>query len=77
MINLEVAIRDLVGAYEGFWTAKMQPVERRIVSDWETVKQWADALKSSQQYLGIVVVEYDVIDANIAEADVALSKLRP
>lgn len=69
MTNLESAIRDLVAANEGFWLAKAVPMERRTGGDHSSISQWGRMLKSSQEYLGIVIVDYAVIDANVAEAE--------
>jgi len=69
MTNLESAIRDLVSAHEGFWLAKAVPLERRTPADHVAIAQWGKMLKASQEYLGIVIVDYAVIDQNVAEAE--------
>jgi hypothetical protein len=68
MSNLENAIRDLVAANEGFWIAKTQPMERRTGDDHSSIMHWGSLLKASQEYLGIIIVDPEVIDANVQEA---------
>lgn len=74
MSNLESAIRDLVKANEMFWSCKNVPVERREQHDWENLRSWARMLVSTQEYLGIEVVDGEVVKANIEEAEKALAK---
>ena len=73
MINLEIAIRDLVHANEGFWMAKQVPVERRTPTDWNSIKAWSENLLAAQQFLGILVVEVSILEANLRDAGEALT----
>lgn len=72
MSNLEISIRDLVSSHEAFWTCKMTPVERRAQPDWTALREWATMLRNAQNYLGIVIVDDAIIEANLKEANDAL-----